>query len=930
MIGHCRVRVVLLLLTAAPGLVWTSGARAADPPRKVASVEGITEYRLDNGLRVLLFPDPTRPKVTVNLTVLVGSRHEGYGETGMAHLLEHMVFKGTPTYPDIPGAMKERGAQFNGSTDVDRTNYFESLPASDSNLEFAIQLEADRMVNSPIKGEDLATEFSVVRNEFESGENSPQRVLSQRMMAVAYEWHNYGKSTIGNRTDIERVPVDNLRAFYQKFYQPDNAVLVVAGKFDEKKALEYVTKYFGALPKPDRKLPTTYTEEPAQDGERSVTLRRVGHVGLVGLLYHVPAASHAEFPAVAILANLLESEPSGRLYKALVEPKLASRVSARLSASHDPGTIEIVAEVNTKDPATLEKVRDAMLAVVDDVARRGVSQEEVGRARQKILKNRELAAADPNRIGIELSEWGAQGDWRLYFINRDRVEQVTPAQVKKIAENYFTTSNRTVGFFIPTAKPERTPIPAVPDIAKLVGGYTGRAIKAESSETSDVAPLAIEARVMRPEPIAGVKLAFLPKKTRGESVQLRVSLHYGNAENLKGMSEAGGFLPELMTRGTTSLNRQQIQDILDKNFARLGTGGGMGGRGRGRGGPGGGGNLGTVTFTVQTKRANLGAVLDVLRQVLREPTLPASEFEVMKNERITGLEQGRSEPRSLGMNLIQRLLSTYPSDDVRYVPTIDERLDRLKKAALEQVQALHQYYLGADHGELVIVGDFEPYEIMPVLAKTFEGWKSGKPYERIERPYQAGIKPHRETILTPDKENAVYLAALSLPIRDDNPDYPALVIGNFILGGGGLSSRIANRLRQKDGLSYGAGSNFGAGPLDAKADLIVSAIYNPINVAKVVRDVDEELDRLIKGGITNSELEAAKTGYLQQQNNQRTNDMAISAILAENLFVGRTMQFQADLEQKIRDLTLEAINAALRKYVEPKQFSVVTAGDFKN
>ena len=239
----------------------------------------------------------------------------------MAHLLEHMLFKGTPTHPDIPGAMKERGAEFNGTTWIDRTNYHETLSASDENLEFAIRLEADRMINSPIKGEDLATEFSVVRNEFEAGENSPSSVLSQRMMAVAYEWHNYGKSTIGNRSDIERVPVDNLRAFYKRFYQPDNAVLVVAGKFDEKKALEYIAKYFGSLPRPDRKLQATYTEEPPQDGERVVTLRRVGDVGLVGLLYHIPAASHAEFPAVEILGDILDSEPSGRLYKALVESK---------------------------------------------------------------------------------------------------------------------------------------------------------------------------------------------------------------------------------------------------------------------------------------------------------------------------------------------------------------------------------------------------------------------------------------------------------------------------------------------------------------------------------------------------------------------------------------------------------------------------------
>ena len=257
---------------------------AAEPPKKIVSVEGITEYQLDNGLRVLLFPDQSRSKVSVNMTVLVGSRHEGYGETGMAHLLEHMVFKGTPGHPNVPKALQDHGAQFNGSTSNDRVNYFETLAATDENLEFAIDLEADRLVNSFIKKEDLDSEMTVVRNEFERGENSPQGVLNQRIEAAAYEWHNYGKSTIGNRSDIERVPIENLRAFYKKFYQPDNIVLIVAGKFDEAKALALVQKYFGAIPRPTRKLDTTWTEEPAQDGERQVTLRRVGDNGAIDFL----------------------------------------------------------------------------------------------------------------------------------------------------------------------------------------------------------------------------------------------------------------------------------------------------------------------------------------------------------------------------------------------------------------------------------------------------------------------------------------------------------------------------------------------------------------------------------------------------------------------------------------------------------------------
>ena len=270
-------------LAARPAVAQTaSEATRIMAVKRVAVVEGITEYTLDNGLQVLLFPDQSKPTVTINVTYHVGSRHEGRGETGMAHLLEHMVFKGTPTFKNIWGVLEDHGASFNGSTWLDRTNYFETLPASDENLEFALHMEADRMVNSTISGEDLAKEMTVVRNEFEMGENNPVGILSERMMSAAYLWPNYGKSTIGNRSDIERVPAENLKRFYQKYYQPDNAVLVVAGKFDVPGTLSLINEYFGSIPKPTRVLDRTYTREPTQDGARFVTLGRVGDVAAAG------------------------------------------------------------------------------------------------------------------------------------------------------------------------------------------------------------------------------------------------------------------------------------------------------------------------------------------------------------------------------------------------------------------------------------------------------------------------------------------------------------------------------------------------------------------------------------------------------------------------------------------------------------------------
>src|SRR5581483_9924853 len=249
---------------------------------KITSVEGITEYRLQsNGLRVLLFPDLSKPTITVNITYLVGSRNENYGETGMAHLLEHMLFKGSKKHPNVPKELQDHGARPNGTTWFDRTNYFETFQATDENLNWALDLESDRMVNSFVAPKDLDSEMMVVRNEFEMGENNPTEILQQRVLSTAYLWHNYGKDTIGARSDIEHVLIERLQAFYREYYQPDNAVLTIAGHVDEAKTLSLIAKYFAGIPKPERVIEKTYTEEPVQDGERTVTLRRVGDVKAV-------------------------------------------------------------------------------------------------------------------------------------------------------------------------------------------------------------------------------------------------------------------------------------------------------------------------------------------------------------------------------------------------------------------------------------------------------------------------------------------------------------------------------------------------------------------------------------------------------------------------------------------------------------------------
>ncbi len=483
--------------------------------KKVTSVEGITEYQFDNGLKLLVFPDPSKSTITVNITYLVGSRHEGSGEGGMAHLLEHMLFKGSTKHTNIPQELTEHGARPNGTTNYDRTNYFETFQATDANLRWALDLESDRMVNSFIRKEDFDKEFSVVRNEFERGENSPFNVMFERTLAAAYTAHPYGRPVIGNKSDVERVPIPNLQAFYHKYYQPDNAVLTVAGKVDEAQIVSLVNEYFGKIPRPTRVLEPTHTVEPTQDGERMTVVRRVGDVQGVIVAYHIPDGGSPDAAPLEVLSGVLGEPSSGRLYKALVDNKKAAEVATDAMQLNEPGMF--IAEAVLRKTDSLDDARKTMLDVISAVAKEPPSKEEVDRAKTRILKNIDLALSDSDQVGLFLSEYLAQGDWRLMFLERDRVKAVTPDDVKRVAAAYLKPSNQTIGEFIPDAKPDRAEIPAKTDVAAEVKDYKGEAAMAQG-EAFDPSPANIDARTTRFTLPSGMKVALLQKKTRGATV----------------------------------------------------------------------------------------------------------------------------------------------------------------------------------------------------------------------------------------------------------------------------------------------------------------------------------------------------------------------------------------------------------------------------
>jgi zinc protease len=874
-----------------------------------ATMAGITEYAYPNGLRVLLLPDAGSATMTVNMIYLVGSRHEGYGETGMAHLLEHMNFILSTDGRNIKQELTGRGADWNGSTYYDRTNYYETFKASEDNLKWALGLEADRMVKMRIEKPLLDTEMTVVRNEFERDENSVTRVLGERVLSTAFLWHNYGKSTIGSRQDIEKVPIDRLAAFYRKYYQPDKAVLVVAGPIDPANTLNLIAQSLGSIPRPTRKLDETYTVEPPQDGERYVELRRVGKGRNIMVAYHAPALAHPDDGAIEVMEGVLAgSGGSGRLYKALVETKKALSVNMSVMELHDPGLITISVSLN--DDQSVEEAKKIVYDTLANIVKEPPTREEVERARNTIVQRMDREFTNSQTLAMSMTDMAAAGDWRLLFMNYEEIKRASVDDVVRVAKTYFKDSNRTVGVFNPEANPDRVSVPEAPTMDQLLRTYP-TSINVSDGEVLNPNPASIEKRVTRLKLPSGFKLVLLPKGTRGNTVTAQINIRYGTESLLSRKNAAAQLAGAMLMRGTSTMSRQQIQDAIQKINARINLSGG----------------LESADASIDTTAENLIPAIRLAVQIFRDPVFPESDFEQIRSQLMARVERNRTEPAALATEVLQGNLSPFPRTDVRHSRTIDEEIEDLKNVTLEDVKTFYRQFYGASNGEMVVVGKFAPDDVRKVAEEVLASWKSASPYERVASK-ALPVAPINRNIETPDKENAQFSAGLRIDMKDTDSDYPAMVVANYIFGGS-ISSRLADRVRNREGLSYSVSSAFSAPTFGNAALFRASAISNPKNTPAVEASFKDELTKTLANGFTAAELADAKKSIRDQRIVSRSSDSGLLDLIMTREQVDRTLARDEQIDAAIDAVTLDQVNAAFRKRVNVAGISIVKAGDFQ-
>jgi zinc protease len=738
------------------------------------------------------------------------------------------------------------------------------------------------------------------------------RATFEQTMAAMYQWHNYGKSPIGARSDVENVDISRLQAFYRLHYQPDNATLVVAGRFDPAQVLAWVAQSFGPIPKPTRVLPPTYTVDPSQKGERTVAVRRRGGAPFILAMWHGVPAAHPDFVATEAIAAMLGNAPSGRLHKRLVEKNLVASSFGDTWGVAEPGPLMLGLQLAPGQD--LDQARQAMLAVVDGLAAEPFTAEELERVRTQWLNDWDKGFADPERVGVALSEAIGNGDWRLFFLARDRMRKLTLADVNRVAQAMLVADNRTIGTYLPTENPKRPPEPALVKVAPMVDGYKGDTQIAEA-EAFDATPANLDARTQLSTLPSGLKLALLPKGTRGNRVQARLVLRFGDANSLRGQQMAVGMMGALIDKGGAGLSRSQISDAFDKLRAEVG----FNASGQ------------SLNVGITTVREHLPAVLALVGRLLKEPAFPADALDESRRQLLAAVAAQRSEPGAVASNALQRHGNPYPRGDLRYAPSFDETVEDANAVTVDALRAAHRRFVSAAVGEFSAVGDMDVAAVRTALTQAFGDWATpaggAQAFARVPQPL-VPVAPLRQLLPTPDKPNANLLLAQNMAINDTHPDYPALLMANHLLGGD-PSSRLWLRIREKDGLSYDVRSFAQWNSFEANSPWLASAIFAPQNQPKVETALKEEVARALKDGFSQRELDEGRNGLLNQRRLSRAQDGAVAGALISNQYLGRRFALQQQVDDAIGALTPAQVNDALRRYIDPAKWVVMWAGDFK-
>ncbi|MBA3240722.1 MAG: insulinase family protein [Acidobacteria bacterium] len=928
--------------------------RSHEEAEFVVEEDGVREYRLANGLKVLLVENRVAPVVTFLVLYRVGSRNEAVGYTGATHLLEHMLFKGTPTFnkerrTQIAATLQRIGADYNATTWYDRTNYFETVPSD--MLELAVRLEADRMRNSFIADSDRQSEMTVVRNELERGQNEPLLVLDEAVYATAFREHPYHHPTIGWRADVENVPTARLKEFYDTFYHPNNATAIVVGDFEEGGALELISEHFGVHTRSAEPIPEVYTDEPQQQGERRLVVRRSGELPLVQVAFRTPAAlgqtrvlSNAElaeraldppvendiYPLV-VLSTALSAGVTSRLYQALVETELAVSVDARCDQFRDPGLFNIYATAAPNvEPLRVEEVIHHELTRAAGEA----TEAEVEKAKRQIVAHVAYERDGTSNVALQMSEAEAVADWRFYRDYAANISRVTTEDVRRVALAYLAEDNRTVGHFIPkqpggngsngaranSSKGTRTPHgwkfyrdPEMDEETPDEGGDAAgnpnsmTLINSSPASHSPANDSGFASRVARTELGTGAVLLVL-ENTATPTVSVRGSLRAGSYFEPKGKPGLARIAAGMLERGTRRRTKLELAHDLESVGAEI--------------------EFSADPFAVQISARSLTqdfpALVRALAEMLREPTFPADELEKLKQQTVAAIQEQQSDTRARAYERLSQVI--FDEANPFYTHAGERLVESITSITVEDVRGFYKKFYGGRSLILAVAGDVRAGEARRLFEESFAPFDGPESVDVNVSDTVPREDAQRQFVLLQDKANVDILLGTAAPLRRDARDYYAATLANGALGESTLSSRLGLQVRDVEGLTYGIASRFRA-PSLAAGPWYIAVSVNPGNVERAIASALGVLTDYVEHGVRPEELEDEKSSAIGSFKVSLSTNVGLAAALWNAEFYRLGLDYIERFPQLISAVTIEEVNAAIRKYFRPDRLTVVVAGD---
>lgn len=873
---------------------------------------GIDEYKMNsNGLSVLLMEDHSAPVATFMVTYHVGSRNEAVGHTGSTHLLEHMMFKGSRSFNKKRGTaiwtvLQNVGARINATTWLDRTNYFELLPSE--HLETAIAIEADRMRNAFIKDEDRQPEMTVVRNEFERGENDPFDALNKNIWSTAYQAHPYHHSTIGWRSDIENVSTERLKEFYDTYYWPNNATVTIIGDFETENALKLVKKYFGKHRKSPHEIPKMYTTEPEQQGPRRLIVKRKGETGIVGIAHKSPEGLHEETYSLQVLSKILGDGKSSRLYRKIVDKGLATGMFVWDFPFKDNGLfITYVFLTPGTDPDEVEKL---VLEEYDNIKQNGVEDDEIARAKAQIRSEMAFSRDGSYSIASSLNESIAIGDWKFYTTYGDRINAVTADDVKEAANKYLLEDQRTTGHFIPETGSGENKTPVPPQVHqplhyrsedhKETGIHTNNLSSGSGVDTGS----SIADQISTSSPADGITLKTM--KTPVEAVvTITGSILGGDEFSPKENSAIADLTADMLDEGTTTHNKFEISEKLESVGASLSFSS----------------DKYRVRFNARCLKEDVPLVIGLLGEQLRSPAFNEEDLDNLKKRRVGSLKRAKENTRSQANGKFSRII--YPEDHPNYSKEIDDVIDEVNNTTIADLRAFHANY-GLGNMLVIAVGDVDSEALGSSLKKAFGDW-SHSSLEITERTVSANsVNPSTEFISMEDKTSVDMVIGIPIGIDRKHEDYYALMVGNYILGGN-FSARLMQTVRDQMGLTYGIYSSIRGVNNGNDGHWGVWGTFAPNLLEKGKEATFNQITSWVSG-ITKEELEAKIETITGSYKVGMATTGGMAGQILRNTERGDPDTMLDDYPNIIKAITLDDVNNAVNRYIDPDKLVIVAAG----